>query len=147
MMLESLRPTVADRPYVFVTVPADEAARLLPRAWAFVREAEGVTVICEQAEADRLGLHSNGPWALISLGVQTDLEAVGLLAAVTARLAVAGVSVNPVAGYYHDHLLVPWGLRDRALALLDEPFALAAPAIRPPGDGAALAGSGRQDPA
>jgi len=48
------------------------------------------------------------------------LEAVGFLAAITARLAEAGISVNPVSAFYHDHLFVPHNRADEALARLKE---------------------------
>jgi hypothetical protein len=40
---------------------------------------------------------------------------VGFLAAITGRLADAGISVNPVSAFYHDHLFVPEHKADEAL--------------------------------
>ncbi|MGC8878761.1 MAG: ACT domain-containing protein [Anaerolineae bacterium] len=37
--------------------------------------------------------------------VHSSLSAVGSLAETTGTLARAGISVNPVTAYYHDHLL------------------------------------------
>jgi hypothetical protein len=45
---------------------------------------------------------------------------VGFLAAITARLAQAGISLNAVSAYYHDHLFVPWENRERAMQILKE---------------------------
>ena len=42
----------------------------------------------------------------------------GLLAALAGKLAAAGIGVNVVSAYYHDHLFVPAGEAERALALL-----------------------------
>ena len=52
---------------------------------------------------------------MITLTVHSSLEAVGFLAAITARLAAAGISVNAVSGFYHDHLFVPEHKADEAL--------------------------------
>ena len=43
--------------------------------------------------------------------MHSALEAVGLTAAVATALAAAGIPANVLAGYSHDHLLVP---EDRA---------------------------------
>ena len=43
---------------------------------------------------------------MITLNIHSSLEAVGFMAIVATTLAAAGVGVNPVAGYFHDHLFV-----------------------------------------
>ena len=48
------------------------------------------------------------------------LLAIGFIAAISSKLAAAGLSVNPVSAYYHDHLFVLWAERERALAVLHE---------------------------
>ncbi len=50
--------------------------------------------------------------------VHSSLEAVGFLAALTTRLAAAGISVNPVSAFYHDHLFVPENRAEEAVRLL-----------------------------
>jgi len=52
--------------------------------------------------------------------VHSALDAVGFLAAVTTRLAEAGISVNAVSAFHHDHLFVPEHRADEALQLLLE---------------------------
>jgi uncharacterized protein len=52
--------------------------------------------------------------------VHSALDAVGLTAAVSRALAAAGLSCNVLAGLHHDHLLVPAGRADEALAVLRE---------------------------
>ena len=80
--------------------------------FAIVREAEGLTLIRPDPA---------GNWARISLGVHSSLDAVGLTAALSARLAEAGISANIVAGLHHDHIFVPWDRRHDALAALSGP--------------------------
>jgi hypothetical protein len=117
-LLSSLAPVLDAREFAFCSVKAEAAEALVPEAWATVREAEGMTLILEASEARARGLPVEATWALVTLSVQSSLGAVGLLAAVSAALAAAGISVNAISAYYHDHLLVPWGERRRALSVL-----------------------------
>jgi len=59
-----------------------------------------------------------GPFALITLKVHSDLMAVGFLAKITEALAKEGISVNAFSAYFHDHLLVPYGKKEGALKTL-----------------------------
>jgi len=82
------------------------------------REDEGLTVIVDKAQAERLGLPHAFDAALITLNVQSDLSAVGFVAQVTRALSDAGISCNVVSAYHHDHLLVPADRADEAMAVL-----------------------------
>jgi hypothetical protein len=82
------------------------------------REIEETTLILEQADADTLGLAYDGLWSMITLQVHSSLEAVGFIAAISAKLAEAGISTNVVSAYYHDHLFVPHIKEDEVLAIL-----------------------------
>lgn len=117
-LLRALRPHLLPDPYAFCSTTPDHAAILWPMALGLFREVEGVTVILPAQAADEAGLAHDGTWACITLTVHSALTAVGMIAALSARLARAGLSLNPVAGYYHDHLFVPWAQRDRALEVL-----------------------------
>ena len=46
------------------------------------------------------------PCRKVTLGVHSSLDAVGFMAAVTTWLAKINIGVNPVSGFYHDHLYV-----------------------------------------
>ena len=67
---------------------------------------------------DAEGLAYDAVFGWITLEVHSSLEAVGLTAAVSTTLAQAGISCNMLAGYFHDHLLVPVDRLDDALSLL-----------------------------
>ena len=56
---------------------------------------------------------------MITLEVQSDLTAVGFVAAVARALADAGIPANAVAAYNHDHLFVPAERADAALRTLE----------------------------
>jgi hypothetical protein len=83
------------------------------------REAEGVTLITTEQQARDAKLQFDSTWACITLTVHSSLLAVGFLAAVLAALAQAGISVNPISSYYHDHLFVPWESRRKAMDVLE----------------------------
>lgn len=72
----------------------------------------------DRSQADAAGLSYDAVFAMITLTVHSSLEAVGFLAAIAARLASHGISVNPVSAFYHDHLFVPIAQAERAMALL-----------------------------
>jgi hypothetical protein len=54
----------------------------------------------------------------ITLRVHSALDAVGLTAALSTALAVAGMSANVVAGLHHDHVFVPAGQGEQAREVL-----------------------------
>jgi hypothetical protein len=115
-----LAPELDPVPYVFISISEAVYADLSFEAWGTIREDEGITIIAAQAQADDMGLGYQATFGRITLTVHSSLQAVGLIAAVSSRLAQAGISVNPVAGYFHDHLFVPWERRGEAMALLLE---------------------------
>lgn len=119
-LLANLQPELEPTSYVFCTLSDDQFQALTIEARGTFREQEGVTVILTQSQAQESSLAFQDSFACITLKVHSSLQAVGLIAAVTTRLAEAGISVNPVAGYYHDHLFVPWDRRGEAMALLLE---------------------------
>jgi hypothetical protein len=117
-----MTPRLRPGRYLFATVTPDNATEhadgvAVPGAVVTVAEDEGTTVVV--AEADAAGLAAEYPCAWITLEVRSSLAAVGFLAAVTRALAGAGISANPVSGFHHDHLFVPWQRRLDALAVLE----------------------------
>ncbi len=111
-MLSGMDPVIDDASYRFVS---DANPALAPKAIAMIRETEGVTwVIPAEATGE------TGPlFARITLQVQSDLEGVGLTAAVATGLASEGIACNVIAAFHHDHLFVPWHRREEALAILN----------------------------
>ena len=117
-LLASIHPVLRDGEYVYVLWPRGRP--LEAGIEAAVREAEGLTVVLSRAEADRLGLPYDFVAAWITLQVHSELEAVGLTAAVGRALTDARISCNVLAGFHHDHLLVPVADAARALEVLAE---------------------------
>jgi len=115
-LLASMSPYQRPGTYVFVVM--DTPAHLGIEVLASVTEAEGLTVVTTQQDADRAHLAYEFRAGWITLEVHSDLAAVGLTAAVSVALADAGISCNVIAGYFHDHLLVPVERVDDALEVL-----------------------------
>lgn len=113
-LLRGARPTVVHPEVVFATVPDASGLPTL----AAVAEDEGVGVVLRREDAERLGLPVAWVGAWITLRVHSALDAVGLTAAVSTVLADAGISCNVLAGFHHDHLVVPADRATDALALL-----------------------------
>lgn len=113
-LLENLNPELNAGEFVFCLVASNERAVSLDPL-CFFGEKEGVTVILPKASADEAGLSYSTVCAWITLTVHSDLEAVGLTAAISRALADAQISCNVVAAFHHDHLFVP--VKDAARAL------------------------------
>ena len=118
VLLRTMTPELQDGIFVFCTIPQDSVVPGAIQPLLLFREREATTLVVRREEADRAGLSGRFASRLITLTVHSSLEAVGFLAAVTARLATAGISVNAVSAYFHDHLLVPVDRATEALRLL-----------------------------
>jgi len=116
-LLRNMTAELVPGVFVFVTLP-DRAVppSLTPRM--IFQEAEGTTLIVLQSEAEAARLEYEFPCRMITLNVHSALEAVGFLAVIATALAGEGMGVNPVAGFYHDHLFVPQDRADDALRIL-----------------------------
>lgn len=86
---------------------------------AVITEAEGTTVVATVAEARRRGWSVGFTGAWLTVSVHSSLEAVGLTAALAGALAARGIACNVLAGYFHDHLVVPWDRADEAIECLE----------------------------
>jgi hypothetical protein len=115
VLLRSLQAELVDGIFVFATVAPDAVpAGVAPKM--MFHEAEGVTLILSEAQAQAHGIAYEFPCRMITLNVHSALEAVGFIARIATELAARGMGVNPVAGYFHDHLFVP---QDRAQDAMD----------------------------
>lgn len=116
-LLRSLTAKLDGGLYVFATLKDGAVPDGLSPRMMF-REGEGTTLILLKDEADAHGLPYEFPCRMITLDVHSSLEAVGFIARIASELAKAGMGVNPVAGFYHDHLFVPAGREEEALSIL-----------------------------
>jgi hypothetical protein len=119
-LLATMQPVLTELPYVFCPVSQAVYDQLPFEPLGTFHEQEAITVITTKKQAKDYGLPFHATWACITLTVHSSLAAVGLLAAITGRLAQAGISVNPISAYYHDHLFVPWESRESVMDILRE---------------------------
>jgi hypothetical protein len=113
-----MKPTLQPGVFVFATIPTGQPIPAGLNPVMTIREAEGLTLILDEQEADTAGLNLTFRCRMVTLAIHSSLEAVGFLAAITPRLAQAGTSVNPVSAFHHDHLFVPVDRAEEAVALL-----------------------------
>ncbi|MCH7611701.1 MAG: ACT domain-containing protein [Chloroflexi bacterium] len=119
-LLTAMSPELREGEYVFSSISPEEFNDMQVEPVGWFREAEGISLILDRAAAQRLGLKQSSAFRMISLNVNSSLEAVGFLAAVTEKLAAAGVSVNAVSAFHHDHLFIPAEKADLAISLLND---------------------------
>ncbi|WP_415921917.1 ACT domain-containing protein [Tateyamaria sp. SN6-1] len=116
-MIAGMTPVLRPGDWVFCTV----ANGTIPEdAFAMIREVEGMTLILPLDTAQAAGHDTSVVMRLITLNVFSDLEGIGLTAAVSSALAAAGISCNVVAAYHHDHIFVGAADAARAVTILNQ---------------------------
>ena len=114
-LMEHINPHLSDEVYAIVSVQEDASS--IP-SFAKIREKEGITLILTCQEAHKRDIPYEQEWALITLDVFSSLQAVGFTAIISKALSDNGISVNMIAGFYHDHLLVPYSRKQEAYMIL-----------------------------
>lgn len=115
-LIISMEPFLHPHTYVFATVDLNKNCEHLLPVLQF-RENEGKSLILTRETALGEGIEFEFVCRMITLNVHSALEAVGFLARITQRLAGLNMGVNPVSGFYHDHLFIP---EDRAEDAMNE---------------------------
>ena len=105
-MIAGMAPCLRDGAWVF----SGDASRAAEAIATMAEETLSLIVPARDGEGPRM--------AWITLDVLSDLEGVGLTAAVATALASAGIACNVVAGRLHDHLFVPEARAAEAMDLL-----------------------------
>lgn len=118
-LIRSLSAVLVEGLYVFATIPSSQQlVDVRPRM--IFEEAEGTTIILLKSDAETHALPYEFPCRLITLNIHSSLEAVGFMARITTELAKQNMGVNPVSGFFHDHLFVPDGREDDAMSVLQQ---------------------------
>ena len=118
-LLKTLTAQLADGVYVFATLPDGSVPENINTRMVF-REAEGTTLILRKTEAETFGLDYEFPCRMITLNVHSSLEAVGFIARIASELTKHDMGVNPVSGFFHDHLFVPDGREQDVMRILEQ---------------------------
>jgi hypothetical protein len=118
-LLSTMEPQLRPELLVFLTLPPGTPAPEDLDPVMMFREREGTTLILIEERAQAAGLGGSFRCRMITLNVHSSLEAVGFLAVITARLAAAGMGVNPVSAFHHDHLFVSADRAEEAMAILE----------------------------
>jgi hypothetical protein len=119
-LLKHMKPELRPGIFVFCTIPTRDSLPVLINPLLTFREQEGTTLVISREEAEAAGLRYAFASRLITLTINSALDAVGFLAVIMARLAEAGISVNAVSAFHHDHLFVPVDRADEAMIVLRE---------------------------
>ena len=119
-MIAGMTPRLKDGAFVFCTTTSSAVIEAAARqALCFFREEEGVTLVLPVDVAATLGFDTALAMKRIELEVFSALDGVGLTAAVASALAAVGIPCNMVAAYHHDHVFVPAGMAEQAVAVLE----------------------------
>ena len=116
-LFSNLKVRKSDELYVFASCAPDDVPKNLPVLMRF-EEAEGTTLILTKALAETHNLPYEFESYCLTLDIHSSLEAVGFMARIASLLAKAQIPVNPVAGFYHDHLFIPAKKADEAVSIL-----------------------------
>ncbi len=128
-LIRSMNPSLEDGTFAFYHIPADSAypVQLLTenKVQMLFREKEGWTAILPTDHTGGESIQRTFTCKKITLNVHSSLDALGFLAAITTRLAAKlSIGVNPVSGYFHDHLFVAIGKEEAVMealkAMVDE---------------------------
>jgi hypothetical protein len=119
-LLKSMQPVLKQDEYIFCCLAGSLADYVHLNPLATYVEEEGLTLILKAETADKAGITYEGKYSLITLNVHSSLEAVGLTAAVSAKLTEHDISANVVAAFYHDHIFVQADKAHAALNALKE---------------------------
>ncbi|KAK0761846.1 hypothetical protein N5P37_004645 [Trichoderma harzianum] len=118
-LLATLTTTLDDTIFVFATLANASDLPRLEETQLLFKEKEGITVIVSREYATAHKIDFFFPCKMITLNVTSSLEAVGFMAVIATKLAENKMGVNPVSGFYHDHLFIPLGREQEAVEVLN----------------------------
>ena len=118
-ILKAINPSLVDEFFIFMTSkePINNLVNSLNPIAMFI-ENEGSTLVITKEIADRNSIHYDAVFKCISLGVHSSLESSGLIAIISGELSKQDIPANVFAGYFHDHIFVPYDKSEEALEII-----------------------------
>ena len=119
-LLASMAPHLNEGEYVFCSLEGDYGDYLHLNPITAFRETEGLSLVIPKQSAIDNDINAESTYRMITLTVHSSLEAVGLTAAVAAKLTDHNISANVIAAFHHDHILVQTDKAEMAMNALAE---------------------------
>ena len=119
-LLASINPVLSESEFVFCTLPGSLSDYIHLNPLSSFVELEGLTLVLTKEIAECKNIKFESTYKQITLTVHSSLEAVGLTAAVSSKLASKNISANVIAAYFHDHIFVQADKSEEALKALNE---------------------------
>ena len=117
-LLSSMQPHLVEEEFVFCTLAGRVDEYLHWQPVATFCEQEGLSLVIRKQTSLENHIEFENTYRQITLTVHSSLDAVGLTAAVSTKLASHGISANVIAAFYHDHIFVQSFHAETALTLL-----------------------------
>ena len=89
-------------------------------AFAIIRDDDLYTVVVDKDQAQAIGLPTDKTYAHIHLGLQADLDSIGITATISQVLSARSIVANVIACARHDHLFVQADRAQEAADVLTE---------------------------
>ena len=119
-LLASMAPHLNEGEFVFCSLEGEYGDYLHLNPITAFRETEGLSLVIPKQSAIDNNINADSTYRMITLTVHSSLEAVGLTAAVAAKLTDHNISANVIAAFHHDHILVQTDKADAAMSALAE---------------------------
>jgi hypothetical protein len=119
-LLASMAPHLNEGEYVFCSLEGEYGDYIHLNPITAFRETEGLSLVIAKQNAVDNDISFESTFRMITLTVHSSLEAVGLTAAVAAKLTEHNISANVIAAYHHDHILVQTEKAEMAMTALSE---------------------------
>ncbi len=115
--LQNLVVHCDDVEYGFVTVQTAPITH--DHVISVFKEAEGMSLIVTKDFLEASDLPVDSTFARLTIQNDALLDLVSLMATVATALAAAEIPANFVAANHHDHIFVPYQMRELAAAILE----------------------------